>query len=92
MLVPHTTRCGRLNGDAAFLLLLHEVRRGFAIVNLTRAVNFARELEDTLRRRGLARVYVGKNADISVFAEICHCLNSLRCLAVSRLLGSFGRG
>jgi hypothetical protein len=41
-------------------------------VNLTSAVNLARELEDTLCGRGLAGVNVGKDTDISVNAKVFH--------------------
>jgi hypothetical protein len=41
-------------------------------MDLTGTVNLARELEDAFRGRRLARVDVGKNADIPVCAEICH--------------------
>jgi hypothetical protein len=39
-------------------------------------VNFARQLEDTFRRRGLASVDVRENADIPVNAKVFHFSNS----------------
>jgi hypothetical protein len=54
------------------LLLLHEICRGFAIVNLTGAMDLARELEDSLGRRRLARIDVGEDTDISINAKVFH--------------------
>ena len=66
MAVPFATGCGRLDGDTALLLLIHEVGGCGAIVHLTHLVNFAGELENPLGGRGLARIDVGEDANVSV--------------------------
>ena len=70
MFIPFAAGSSGLNRDTALLLLFHEVRCGFAIVDFTGLMNLAGQLEDAFRRRRLARVYVGKNADISVKAKV----------------------
>src|SRR5690606_6031515 len=67
--VPKAGRGRRLNGDAALLLLLHEVRRGRAVVHLTNLVNLASELENAFGGRGLPCVDVSEDANIAVFTE-----------------------
>ncbi len=62
----------RLNRNAAFLLLLHEVRGRFTVMNLAGPVDLARQLQDTLRRRGFARIDVRENSNISVNAKVFH--------------------
>ena len=66
MAVPNAARCRGLNSYAAFLFLIHEVGGRGAIVHLANLVDLAREFQDTFGRGGLARVNVGKNANISV--------------------------
>ena len=66
MVVPKTGRRSRLDRDASFLLLLHEVCRCRSIVNLADLVDLASELENTLSCGRLTRVHVGEDSDISV--------------------------
>jgi len=76
MTVP-LAACGcRLDGNAAFLFLFHEVGRGRAIVDLTDLMDFAGELKDTFCGGGLTGIDVGENTDISVKAKVCHFLFS----------------
>jgi hypothetical protein len=62
----------RLNRDAALALLLHEVGRGLTIVDLAHLVDLAGQAEDAFGGRGLARIHVGEDADVPVFAEVRH--------------------
>ena len=65
--VAPETRCRRgLDGNAPFLLLVHEVRGRRSIVNLANLMDLAGELEDALSCGRLARVHVGEDSDISV--------------------------
>ena len=65
--------CGsRLNGDAPFLLLLHEIRCCRTVVHFTNLVNLACQLQDSFCGCGFTSVNVGKNTDISIVCEICH--------------------
>jgi hypothetical protein len=41
-------------------------------VDLTRFVDFSSELEDSLSRRGLSSINVCKDANVTVFSEVCH--------------------
>ena len=88
MIVPVAAGRGRLNRNAAFLFLLHEIRRCSAIVNLTDLVDLACEFKDALRGRGLARVNVGKNADISVLGQVCHVMSSVVVFSISWVFAS----
>ena len=72
VVLPEAGGGGGLDGDAAFLLLLHEVGGGRAVVHLTDLVDLAGELEDALGGGGLARVHVGEDTDVSVKGEVCH--------------------
>ena len=72
MTIPETSSGSGLDGNSSFCFLLHEVGGGLAIVNLTCFVNLSGKLEDTLGGRGLACIHVGEDADITVFAEVCH--------------------
>ncbi len=72
VIFPVAAGRSRLDRDATLLFLLHEVRRGFTVVDFTRTVDLARELQDALGRRGLARVHVGKDADVAVSAQVFH--------------------
>jgi hypothetical protein len=65
VLAPVRRRGGALDGDAAFLLLLHPVHHGLAVVDFADLVGLAGIIEYALRRRGLARVDVRHDADIS---------------------------
>ncbi len=51
--------------DATLLLLFHPVHHRGALVNLADLVRAARVIEDALGRRGLARVDVGHDPDVS---------------------------
>src|SRR5208337_3980120 len=51
--------------DAALLLLLHPVHRGFAVVDLADLVGLAGIVEDALGRSRLAGVYMGHYADVA---------------------------
>ena len=66
MIVPETGGRSRLNGDSALFFLIHEIRGGFAVMNLTCFVDFTGQFENTLRSCGLAGIYVGENTYISV--------------------------
>ena len=64
------TRCGgRGDGNAAFLLLLHEVHGRSAVVHFADFMAFARIIENTLGRRRLAGIDMRGNADVAVFIE-----------------------
>jgi len=67
---PEAARGGGLNGDAAFLFLLHGVHDGGAFVDLTHLVDLAGVEEDALGDGGLAGVNVGGDADIADFGEV----------------------
>src|SRR5690606_18462712 len=59
---------GRRGGDrdATLLLLLHVVHHGRAVMDFADLVRDARIEKDALGRRRLARVYVGRDADVPV--------------------------
>ncbi len=67
--LPVAGRRGRGDRDAALLLLDHPVHRRGAIVDFADLVVDARVVEDALRRRRLAGVDVGHDADVSAFLE-----------------------
>ena len=56
--------CGG-DGDAALLLLLHEVHGGLPVVGLAYLAVYAREEEDSFRYSGLASVNVRRDSDVS---------------------------
>ena len=58
-------RCG-LDGDTTLTLLVHEVSRGLAFVNLAGFVDFSGELEDTLGSGCLTGINVREDTDITV--------------------------
>ncbi len=66
---PLRRRGGRGDGDPALLLLDHPVHGGGALVDLPHPMDAARIEEDTLGRRGLARVDVGHDPDIPVLLQ-----------------------
>ena len=72
MVIPETSGGSRLNGNSTFCLLLHEVGCGLTVVNLTCFVDLSGELKNTLGRRGFSCIHVREDADITVFAEVCH--------------------
>ena len=65
VVVPDAGRGRRRDRDAALLLLRHVVHGRRTVVDLTDLVALAGVVEDALRRRGLARVDVGHDADVA---------------------------
>ena len=57
---------GRSDRDPTLLLLLHKIRGGCPVMNLTRLVDFTGQLEDSLGSGGLTGINVRKDANISV--------------------------
>ena len=76
--------------DAALPLLVEVVHRGFAIVDLTRLVTAARDEQDPLADRGLARVDVGDDSDVAGQADSFVLLLLLR--VRGRFFGGHGIG
>ena len=72
VVVPETGRGRRLDRDAAFLLLVHEVGCRGAVVDFAHFVDLAREHENALGRGRLAGVHVGEDADVAVFGYVAH--------------------
>ena len=68
--LPEARGGGSGDGYAALLLLDHPVHSGSAVVNLTDLVGLARVVEDTLGRRGLARIDVGHDTDVTRILQI----------------------
>jgi len=65
LLGPEGGDGGRGDGDAALLFLLHPVGDGVAIIDVTDLVDQAGVEQDTLGRRGLARIDVGANPEVT---------------------------
>src|SRR5262249_29384851 len=65
VLAPEAGRRGGGDRDAALLLLLHPVHLGRALVDLAHLVRDARVVEDTLGGRGLPRIDVRHDPDVS---------------------------
>jgi hypothetical protein len=66
---------GRGDRDAAFLLLLHPVHGGGAVMHFADLVGLAGVVKDALGRRGLAGIDVGHDAEVAVALErifACH--------------------
>ena len=72
MTFPKACGGSRLNGDTALSFLIHEVHRGCAVVDLADFVNLTGEFENAFGGGRFARVNVGENSDITVFAEVLH--------------------
>ena len=70
--LPEAGGGGGLDGDAALGFLFHEVHGGCAIVNFPDFVDLAGELENAFGGGRFARINVGENADVAVFAEVLH--------------------
>ncbi len=68
--VPDGRGRGGRDRDAALLLLLHPVHRRRALVDLTDLVVDAGVEQDPLGRRGLARVDVRHDPDVSDLGEV----------------------
>ena len=66
---PEAGRRGRRDGDAAFLLLLHEVHGGGAVMDFADLMALAGVIENALGRRRLAGVDMRGNADIAIMFE-----------------------
>jgi len=64
LLGPEAGHSGGGDSDATLLLLLHPIRNGVTVIDVTDFVNEAGVEKDPLRRGGLARVDVGANADV----------------------------
>ena len=69
MIVPETGRRGGRDGDAALLLLLHEVHGGGAVMHFADLVALAGVIQNALGRRRLAGVDMRGNADIAIAIE-----------------------
>src|SRR5665647_1124034 len=61
--------CIRDSRDATLLLLLHEVHGSSAVVHFADLVRLAGVIEDPLRRRRLARIDMGHDAEVAVVLE-----------------------
>ena len=68
--VPEAGGGGGLDGDAALLLLSHEVHRRSAVVGLTDLVVLAGVEEDALGGGGLTGIDVCHDADVADHAQI----------------------
>ena len=64
VVVPKTGRCRRRDRDAAFLLLLHPVHGGGAVVHLAHPMENSRIKEDALSRCCLSGIDVGANPNV----------------------------
>ena len=80
LVVPERGGRGRRDGDAAFLLLLHEIHGRGAVMHLAHLVALAGVIEDPLGRRGLAGIDVRHDAEIAVVLDgvraghrVCPC-------------------
>ena len=69
VVLPEAGGGGGRDGDAALLLLHHPVHDGGALMDLADLVADARVVEDALRRRGLAGINVGHDADVAGLLE-----------------------
>src|SRR5271169_2494012 len=69
MIVPEAGCRGRGNGDPSFLLLLHPIHRGCALMHLTDLVVDTRVIEDPLSRRRFAGIDVRHDANVSCFLQ-----------------------
>ena len=69
VVAPEAGGGGGADGDAALLLLDHEVHRGGAVVHLADLVVLARVEENAFRGGRLAAVDVGHDADVAVLVE-----------------------
>src|SRR5690606_8100103 len=68
--LPEAGRRSRSDGDAALLLLLHEVHGRGALVGLADLVRLACEIEDPLGRRRLSGIDVRHDAKIAVVLDL----------------------
>src|SRR6201999_2340862 len=72
VVLPEAGRRGGRDGDAALLLLLHEVHRGGAVMDFADLMGLAGVIEDALGRRRLAGIDVRGNADVPVHVKRCY--------------------
>ena len=75
--MPEAGGCSGLNGDAAFLLLSHEVHRRSAIVRLTDLVVLAGVVQDAFGGGSLTGIDVSHDADVADLMQVgkhvqCH--------------------
>ncbi len=73
--LPERRRGGRGDRDATLLLLLHPVHRRGAIMHLADLVGLAGIEQDPLGRRGLARIDMGNDPEVTVAGQwvfACH--------------------
>jgi len=82
LLAPEGGRRGGRNRDAAFLLLVHPVHGGGAVVDFADLVGLAGVIQDPLGRRRLARVDVGHDAEVAVVFDFMRAGHWGACLAV----------
>ena len=67
MIFPVAAGGGRLDGNTALALLIHEIGGRFTIMNLTGLVDPAGQFQDSLRGRGFTRIDVGEDANVAIF-------------------------
>ena len=63
--VPKACDGSSCDGDAALAFLLHPVRHGVAVIHVADLVDQAGVKKNPLRGRRLARVNVGRDADVA---------------------------
>jgi hypothetical protein len=68
--IPEAGGRGGLDGDAALLLLRHEVHGRSAVVGLADLVVLARVEQNTLGRRGLTGIDMSHDADVADLVEV----------------------
>ena len=69
MIQPETSRRGRRNSNAAFLLLGHPVHSSCTFMHLTHTVNFLGVEEYTLCSGRFTSIYMSNNTNISGFFQ-----------------------
>src|SRR6202008_1676318 len=69
LLPPECGRRGRRDGDAALLLLLHQIHRRGAFMHLADLMVLAGVREDPPRGRGLAGIDVSHDAEVAVVLD-----------------------
>ncbi len=67
--IPESRRCGRSDGDAALLLLLHPIHRRRAFMHFADFMALAGIIEDTFRRRRFTGVNMRHNAEVTVVLD-----------------------
>ena len=69
LVVPDRGRGGRRDGDAALLLLLHEIHGRSAVMHFADLVALAGVIENPLGGRGLSGIDVGHDAEVAVILD-----------------------